>query len=90
MLEFLINKIVGLKENLLKTRMLRTSLNNIHPSVILTVKYYYDLKTVCKLSYKCENLMFISDFFQREIGFYRGKCLCSNFDHVAKIQENKK
>ena len=34
--------------------------------------------------------MFISDFFQREIEFYRGKYLCSYFDHVAKIQENKK
>ena len=34
-------------------------------------------------------MLLISEFFQLEIECYFGKCLCTHFDLVTKIQVNK-
>ena len=44
----------------------------------------------CKLQNKCKCAMLISKFFQPEIEFYSEKRLLPRFDHVTKIEGNKK
>ena len=45
---------------------------------------------VCKSPYKYKSLALISDFFKLEIGLYREKRLCTQFDHVFEVEGNKK
>ena len=45
---------------------------------------------VWKSPYKYKSLALISSFFKLEIGRYREKRLCTQFDHVFEVEGNKK